>query len=417
MEIAVVGIGDELLRGFTVNTNLAFLGRAFLSEGFEVASSYVVPDRVEAVSGAVRSAISEGCDFVVTTGGLGPTADDVTKAALKDLLGFDWVESAEVASDLKHYWSGRPGPIPKHVAAQALVPNGALVLPNSVGTAPGWVVSVSAEVAGRNGARVAVLPGPPSELEPMVEKHLIPLLEESAEGDDGEGTRRVVKTVVAAGMPESKVERIVAPLLEGEPVSAAYCASPEGVKIYLSGENRSELDVLESAVRAALGTRALRPGNRSPAEEVVALLAERGAVCAVAESCTAGLVAASITETPGSSAVFAGGFIVYSNEMKEKLLDVPRRLLEKHGAVSAEAAEAMLEGLRARLGVDAGIAVTGIAGPGGGTEDKPVGLVYIAVGEGGVSKVERFRFPGDRRRVRERSAATALNMLREILSR
>ena len=415
MRIAVVGIGDELLRGFVVNTNLAFLGRAFLSRGFEVGEAVVVPDVESAVSAAIRDALSSGYDFVVTTGGLGPTADDVTKSAVAGLLGLEFAENADVLACLERYWEGRPGPMPEHIRAQRLVPKGALTLPNEVGTAPGWVVDVPAETAGRGGARVAVLPGPPSELEPMVEKHLLPLLADFAGGTGG----TVVRTVVAAGLPESRVERFAGPLAESAGVSAAYCASPDGVRIYLSScadDAESALDAAEAGIRTKLGIRALPPGVEAPAEHLVALLSERGAVCAVAESCTAGLVAASITDVPGSSAVFAGGFLVYSNAMKEKLLGVPRDVLDDYGAVSAECAEAMLDGLLRSLGVSAGIAVTGIAGPGGGTRGKPVGLVYIAIGFDGDVKVEKFRFPGNRRRVRERSAATAVNALREMLA-
>jgi nicotinamide-nucleotide amidase len=255
-----------------------------------------------------------------------------------------------------------------------------------------------------------MLPGPPGEFTPMVRAHLIPYLKRNCDFDTF-----FTNTIPVVDMPESEVERLTAKLIPDD-MSIAYCASPACVKTYISGSSRKALLEKEREIRGILGAHALPPGFSSPMEFLLRELRERKMTLGIAESCTGGMIAAETTSFPGASQVFKGGVVAYSNELKRKLLDIPEELLEKHGAVSGECAGAMVENLCRKLDVDAGIAVTGIAGPGGGTPEKPVGLVYAGIRVNGETKVKKFQFPGDRKRVRERTLHSSVNALLAMLS-
>ena len=419
MKIAVVCIGDELLKGFTINTNLTDLGTALMQIGLSPELSVTIPDNQAAIAGELNRLLTDDMDIIIFSGGLGPTLDDLTKQVIAKELGLALEVDDGVMDQLKKYWKKRGAPLPDIATNQALVPVGAEWLPNDVGTAPGLLITV--DRATRDTARLAdtikerqriiMLPGPPGEFNPMVKNHLIPYLNQICDFRE-----RFTKTIVVADMPESRIEKATASLVPKE-MSIAYCASPACVKVYLSGDDIEALALKEREIRGVLSPNALPIGISSPVEQLICELRENSLTLAVAESCTGGMIAAEFTSFPGSSDVFKGGFIVYSNEIKTQLLDVPTDLLEKFGAVSAECAENMVGNLCRSLNVNAGIAVTGIAGPGGGTEEKPVGLVYAGIHFNGNTIVKEFHFPGDRQRIRERTLYSSVNAMRALMRR
>jgi nicotinamide-nucleotide amidase len=343
-------------------------------------------------------------DAVVVTGGLGPTADDLTREAAARLLGRPLVRHLPTEARLRALWRRRGRPLPEGNLRQALFPRGAAVLPNPVGTAPGFAVKV-----GR--VPLFCLPGPPGEMVPMLRRRVLPALRALRPG-----LPRVREAkITCCGVPESVVAERLGDLMDRDrPVAVGTTASGGVVTVRIHGSGAAAQGVAgthREAVRR-LGGDAFDPAGRSPAEALVALLARKGLTVATAESCTGGLVGGRITEAPGASAVFRGGVVAYENRVKESVLGVPRALLRKHGAVSAATAESMARGARRFLRADLAVAVTGIAGPGGGTRAKPVGLVWIAVADRrGAVSVSR-RFPGDRPFVRALAVATALDLLR-----
>ena len=416
MRIAIVCIGDELLKGFTVNTNLTDLGTALMGIGLSPEISVTIPDTQTAIAKELSRQLETGMDIIIFSGGLGPTLDDLTKQVIAKELGLSLEINEDVMEKLREYWKRRGSKLPSIASNQALVPEGAEWLPNDIGTAPGLLIKVDSR---RHSAKPAtakdpkqllvMLPGPPGEFNPMVKNHLIPYLVGFREFRG-----RFTKTITVANMPESRVENATASLIPTD-MSIAYCASPACVRVYLSGDDTTALTMKEREIRKILTPNALPEGVSSPVEQLIRELRENSMTLAVAESCTGGMIAAEFTSFPGASDVFKGGFIAYSNELKTQLLDVPPDLLETHGAVSAECAETMVRNLCATLNVDAGIAVTGVAGPGGGTPDKPVGLVYAGIHLNGKTYVKEFHFPGDRQRIRERTLFSTVNELRALM--
>lgn len=374
--------------------------------GWCVASSSVVPDD----TGKLADALGLACDthrVVVVIGGLGPTRDDLTRAAVAAHLGVPLEASAACDRAIRAFLADRGLQVSEAaIRAQALVPRGALRLPNICGTAPGLLC--------RHGQGVLfLLPGPPREFVPMFRDHVLPLLPEHL------GGRRHSRTLCVCGLAESAVAERVDRLLRDlcAPLSIAYCARPSGVHVRLTVDAGSAGSLASAAELMAddLGPHLLPEGLLSVQEHVAVLLAENGWTLATAESCTGGLIAAQLTDLPGSSRYFQGGIVSYADTWKQDYLGVDLETLEVHGTVSRDTAETMISGLLERTGVDAGIAVTGIAGPGGGTPEKPVGLVYIGVAFRGERHVRRFIFRGTRETVRLRAAGTALDLLRGLL--
>lgn len=407
MRLEVISIGDELLAGHTVNTNLAYLGDALARIGHTVAAETCIPDTLEGIAQAVGNA-AKRADVVVTIGGLGPTSDDVTRDAVANALECPLEFRQEVLEAIQTWLGERSVRVPEtSMRVQAHVPGGGEWMPNRNGTAPGlWTEA--------KGTIVVSLPGPPRELRPMVEEVVLPRLRERFP------PAVVTRTVPTAGIPESVLfERLEPVLAEKHPgVRPAYCAGPHRVDIRLVADsaNADQLEAAVATTRETLPEGVLPPGCANLAQAVGVMLRERGASVATAESCTGGAIAQEITAVPGASDYFVGGVVVYANEWKTNWLGVPPPMIEQHGAVSAEVAEAMARGLRERTGADFAIAVTGIAGPGGGTEEKPVGLVFIAIGGPDGGMVVRHVFPGNRETVQRRTTILALSNLRTMLA-
>ena len=403
MNIHLVCTGTELLIGHTLNTNQHFIGGCLDAAGYRLAAERCVSDTGTAIAAAVRDELAHA-DVVITIGGLGPTTDDLTRDSVARELGVPLKYHPDVHAVITAYLAGRNVTVPaESLRVQAMVPENATPLPNRNGTAPGlWCPAPGGKV-------VVMLPGPPRELQPMFQEQVLPRLRELAPPE----VARVAFSV--CGLPESAVaevvERELAPFADIEP---AYCARPAQVEVRLSATPalKARLELARARLMECLGDAVLPAGCSEPAQAVGAMLLERRLWVATAESCTGGWIAKTLTDLPGASAWFSGGLVTYSNDWKECLLDIPEAILNDYGAVSAETVTAMLEALFRRYEADAGIAVTGIAGPAGGTADKPVGLVYIATGLRAQRQVTRHLFPGNRDSVRQRTVTTALNQLR-----
>ena len=411
MKVEVVTIGDELLLGFTIDTNAAYLARELASLGIEISRRTSVGDSAADIASAVREALDRS-DGVITTGGLGPTSDDMTKPAIAALLGRGLYRDEEVIRSLEERWArmGRKGPMPESNFTQAMIPEGAVIIPNGHGSAPGiWLDD-------DHGRWVAMLPGVPREMRAMLSE-LLPRLKERVKAT----TVVMSWTLRTTGIAESALADLLGDLGRSvNGLSPAFLPSVEGVDIRLTSRDlpRSEaLGRLEDAVsklREVIGQHVYGEGAIDLAAVVLDMCRAEGIRIAVAESCTGGLLGARITAIPGSSDVFIGGALAYDNSTKIELLGVEPLEIETHGAVSEAVAVAMARGVRRRLSADLGISITGIAGPGGGTPDKPVGTVWIAL-DGRVTGARGMRLIGDRAEIRQRSAQAALDFVRRQL--
>ena len=408
MKATVITIGNELLSGRTLDLNFAFLARALAEAGVRVVRHFTVGDERPAMLAAVRAAETDS-ELVVLSGGLGPTADDLTREVMAELAGVPLVENRELAERLAARAATLGRPLTHVARRQALLPAGVETLPNPVGEAPGlWIE--------RQGRVVCALPGVPGELQAMTRESLMPRLRTRA----GVGVAVQAVTLRTLGISEAVIaQRIEDDAVDLTGVELAYLPQAAGVDLRIVGAGADAARAV-ARVEAALAERfaaAIYARGEETIEEVVfRLLRERGLKLAVAESCTGGLVGYRVTRVPGSSEVFVGGVVAYADAIKASELGVPAELITAAGAVSAETAVAMAEGAIARLGADVGLAVTGIAGPGGGSEAKPVGLVFIGLaGRGGASVSRRLQLPGDRHQIRERASALALECLRRFL--
>ena len=415
MDIEIVTIGDELLLGFTIDTNAAHLARELAAIGVRIARRSTVGDTASEIADGVALALRR-TGAVITTGGLGPTSDDLTKPAVAAIFGRTMYHDAAVMAQIEELFRSRgyPGPIPATNRVQAMIPEGARILRNRHGSAPGiWLE----DEAGR---WVAMLPGVPREMKGMLADTLIPLIIERT---------GVVETVVRSrtlrttGISESALAERVADLATGfESLSLAFLPGADGVDLRLTSRDArpTQADSLlrdaGDRLRDRLGERIYGEGATDLAAVVIEMCRTRGLRIAVGESCTGGLVGARLTAVPGSSAVFIGGVIAYDDRVKVDLLNVPADIIAAHGAVSEPVVRLMASGARARFGTAIGIAVSGVAGPGGGTPTKPVGTVWTAVDVQGTIKAMGRGYPGDREEIRARSAQTALDMVRSVLA-
>jgi nicotinamide-nucleotide amidase len=413
MDIEIVTIGTELLLGYTLDSNGAEIARSLGEHGVRVVRRTSVGDQSEEIREAVRGAL-ERTGAVLTTGGLGPTRDDVSKRAVAELFGVslrfdDAVWEALVSRFAK---LGRVPVASNRV--QAEVPEGATVLPNRWGTAPGlWLDS--ARMSGREGVRglVIMLPGVPHEMRNLLRHEVIPRLVES-----GSGTVVRSLTVRTTGIPESTLaERLGEIESDIAPLTLAYLPGEDGVDLRVTAwalppaNAEQRLRVAAELLQARGGEHVYGEGDTDLATLVLESARARSFHIAVAESCTGGLLAKRLTDTPGSSDVFRGGVVAYDNALKTSLLDVPLELIKRHGAVSEEVARAMALGAARRLDADLTAAVTGIAGPGGGTPDKPVGTVWFATALQGDVATLRSVIPGSRSEMRARAAQAGLYLL------
>jgi nicotinamide-nucleotide amidase len=413
-----IAVGSEMLTPFRQDTNSLFVIERLNQIGVKVAFKTTVGDRMEHLVGAVRTA-AQRVDIVVIMGGLGPTEDDLTRQAVAEAMGIHIRRNADIVAELYKRFAARRMSMSENNAQQADVLEGAHVVPNANGTAPAqWLDTVF----GGHRKILILLPGPPLELKPIFENDCLPRLREAL-------PQRFIamRTLKAAMIGESACDARIAPIYKHYPdIETTILANGGDIQLNLICE-KSALDIAQARVDELAGRieeeldDLIYSTQGESLEEIVLLyLGMKGATLAVAESCTGGLVAERITSIPGSSRAFLGGAVVYSNELKTLYAGVDAALIERHGAVSSQVAKAMAEGIRKKTGATIGLAVTGVAGPGGGTEEKPVGLVYIAVAHGKeIEVVEKnfaaFSTQSTRERVRTLAAQAALDLVRRRL--
>jgi nicotinamide-nucleotide amidase len=419
VQVELITIGDELLLGFTIDTNAAHISRTLAASGVEVVRRTTVGDEAEKIAAAVREALDR-TGAVITTGGLGPTSDDLTKPAIAKIFGREMKLDEAMAAKIEERWRARfpNSRFPATNRMQAEIPEGALILTNRHGTAPGiWLED-------ERGRWVAMLPGVPREMRGMLAEELLPAIRRRAQKEENIILSGTLRTT---GIAESAIADLLGPNFLGEPgtelgsLPLAYLPGVAGVdlRVTVKGLPRPQA---ESMIREAIVKLKSRVSAYAYGEDDADLAAVVLEKCrastlklAVAESCTGGLLGERLTNIPGSSDVFLGGVIAYHNEVKRNLLGVRAEDIDSHGAVSEAVAVQMAAGVRRKLGADVAVSVTGIAGPGGGTNEKPVGLVWIAVHASEV-KARRFHVGGDRAEIRQRAAQAALEMVRRALS-
>jgi nicotinamide-nucleotide amidase len=410
----IIAVGSELLTPFRTDTNSLFITGKLNDLGIEVTLKAIVGDDLQAIVSTFEH-VRAHADLMVLTGGLGPTADDLTREAVALALGLPLDEDTEVVERIRRRFARRGLEMPEVNRRQALVPRGAIALENANGTAPGlWIEPA--------GGPVLLLPGPPREMQPMLDRVVETHLARYA------GPSRLYRRVMRiAGRTESHVEEAVQPVYSrwaaaSPPIATTILASPGQIELHLTvhaaarEEAESLLDRATSEIATVLGPDLFSADERLLEEVVGGLLRQRRFRIALAESCTGGLVASRLTDVPGSSDYVDASLVTYSNAAKTRFLGVPESLIRANGAVSAPVALGMATGVRERTGADVGVGITGIAGPGGGTPEKPVGLVVIAVaGPGDAISVRTFTFPGERRLVKFQASQAALDAVRRVL--
>jgi nicotinamide-nucleotide amidase len=402
----IVSIGNELLNGRTVDTNAAYIAGRLRTISLPVVGVHSVPDEESAIERALALAAGEA-DVVVTTGGLGPTDDDLTRQAFARFLGVELVLRPDLLEKIKQFFDRRGIEMSARNSIQACIPQGAAAMENERGTAPG--------IRARKGGKwLFALPGVPSEMRHMLDTQVLPELRLVVSGQ-----AVAVRRLKCFGVGESGIAEMIGDAMQRGRNPLVNCTVHAGVislEVVATAADRAEAEEMaereERSLRTALGTLVYGTNDQTLGEVVGEGLVRTGQTLAVAESCTGGLLAELITDIPGSSRYFTYGWVTYSNEAKCRELEVPREMIDTYGAVSEQVARAMAQGARRKAGTDYAIAITGIAGPGGGSEQKPVGLVYIAVDNRDGTDTSRYVFSFDRSSVRLRAAQTALNTLR-----
>lgn len=403
--------GDELLRGDIVNTNQAYLGERLLEAGIFTTHAVSVTDDREAISRAIVSALLRHPDVLILSGGLGPTEDDLTREAVADALNQPLELQEGLLEAIRERFRMLDMRMGESNRKQALIPRGAVAIP-MVGTAPGFWIEEGETL-------IAAVPGVPRELEEMWAGTLAPLVSRRLGRRDPDG-EPAVRRLRLHGIGESTLADLLAEIpWRGEGVEIGTRASLDGITLVLraqpDGDSRERLAQVEERVRNVLGVKIFGSDDETLAGVLGALLRDRGLTLATAESCTGGLVAKRLTDHPGSSDFFVGGVVTYSDALKTRLLGVEPAFLKEYGAVSEEVALAMARGARERLGAECSIATTGIAGPTGGSAEKPVGLVYVATAIGDDVQARQFNMFRSREEIRERTAYASLDVLRRRL--
>jgi nicotinamide-nucleotide amidase len=406
MDAEIIAVGSELLTPLYLDTNSLYLTEKLNNLGIEVRFKTVVGDRREDLGAALRVALARS-PLIILTGGLGPTEDDVNREVVAELIRRPLREVPELRQRLQERFARLGRIMPDNNLRQALVPEGAEWFENQHGTAPGIWIEHDDHI-------VMLLPGPPRELEPMFAAHCLPRLAQYA------GSQRIrTRVYKIVGLPESDVDQRIAPIYKAYSNPATtILATPGAIEVHLRAraasteEAEAVLSELGDKIELALGDYVFSTQGESLEEVVGMYLVMRQKTVAVAESCTGGLLAERLTRMAGSSKFFLGGAVCYSDELKTLLAGVPPALIEAHGAVSKPVAQALAEGIRARAGASIALGITGIAGPGGGTAEKPVGLVFIALADERGTQVREFHFPGLRDRVRHWASQMALEMIR-----
>jgi nicotinamide-nucleotide amidase len=433
MNIELVNTGSELMLGRVLNTHQQWLCRRLADLGHVVTRQVAVGDAGSQIQQAVREALGRA-DLVITTGGLGPTSDDLTRDLIAELLGKKLVANPEVLAHIENFFAKRGRPRPVKTTVETFVPEGALVFLNQTGTAPGLAMKIEQSegrvprVPDQKTVRdsrspslrtqwLVMLPGPPRELRPMFDGSVVPLLEREFADEIF-----ICRTLRSTGIGESRVQEMVegglSPLVQCG-LEVGYCARPGAVDVRLTASGAPAEKIVnegDAIVQKILGEHIFGFDDDEIEDVVVRLLTERKKTLALAESCTGGCIAQRMTDVPGASVVFLGGMVSYANSIKEKFLGVRAETLQQYGAVSEAVARAMAFGTREKFGSDFAIAVTGIAGPGGGTPEKPVGTVFIALASASGVQVKKFLNVWERATFKQVTATQALDWLRRTVS-
>lgn len=429
MNVEIVNTGSELMLGRVLNTHQQWLCRRLADLGHVVTRQVAIADAGNEIQQAVREALSRA-DFIITTGGLGPTSDDITRELIAELLGKKLVENKDVLTHIENYFAKRNRPRPARTSVETFVPEGAEVFINNHGTAPGLAMRVdedgkwrmengnipwtpSATIHPPSSRWLIMLPGPPRELRPMFDEYVVPLLKREFADEIF-----VCRTLRSTGVGESRVQEYVEndlqPLVK-RGLEIGYCARPGAVDVRLTAKGDEAVEIVregEAIVMRILGANIFGVDDDEIENTVVQLLTQQKKTLALAESCTGGNIAHRVTNVPGASAVFLGGVVSYANAVKEKFVGVHPETLQQYGAVSEAVAREMAAGAREKFGSDFALAVTGIAGPGGGTPEKPVGTVFIALASASGVDVKKMLNPWDRSTFKEVAATQALEILR-----
>jgi len=417
MNVEIVNTGSELMLGRVLNTHQQWLCRRLADLGHVVTRQVAIADTGSEIQKAVREAFGRA-DLIITTGGLGPTSDDLTRELIAELLGKKLIANKEVLAHIENFFTKRGRPRPQKTDVETLVPEGAEVFLNQTGTAPGLAMEIgNGKLEMGNSQWLLMLPGPPRELRPMFDTFVVPLLKREFADEIF-----VCRTLLTTGIGESRVQEFVEADLQplvARGLEVGYCARPGAVDVRLvaSGAAAENLAAeAEAVVQRILGENIFGRDDEEIEQVVVKLLRQKQKTLAVAESCTGGLLANRITDVPGASEIFLGGMVSYANAAKEKFLGVRAETLAAHGAVSEAVAREMAVGARGKFGSDLAIAMTGIAGPAGGTPEKPVGTVFIALASAAGVEVKKFLNVWDRATFKQVTATQALEWLRRTLS-
>jgi len=413
MKAEIVATGTELLLGETLNTSAHYLTGKLSSLGIEVDYHTTVGDNSERLEQVLRQAIGR-TDIVVTTGGLGPTVDDLTKELVAKVLDLKLELDATSLEQLQKFFARRKAPMPLNNEKQVYFPKDAKILPNPIGTAPGAIIE-------KNGKTVIILPGPPYEMRPMFDNYVWPELQRIIGPQAERMNERVLKVF---GMGESAIEEVLGELMSLPNLTMALLAKRAEMHIRMvarstettSQEAANSLDRAEEEIRRRLGDKVFGRDQETMIGIVGQTLKDKHLTMATAESCTGGLLAAALTQEPGSSEFYLGGAVSYSNSVKQGILGVSEESLQNFGAVSEDVAKEMAEGIRSKVGSDLAISTTGIAGPDGGSDQKPVGLVYIGIATPEGVRAKKFQFYGERESVRQLTVQAALNEVRQHMS-
>ncbi|HOW65421.1 MAG TPA: competence/damage-inducible protein A [Candidatus Paceibacterota bacterium] len=416
MNIEIINTGTELMLGSTLNTHHQWLARELFQAGYLVTRQLTVADDGPSIQEAAREALGRA-DLILITGGLGPTSDDLTRELIAALLGKKLALDESILDRISSFYQDRQRALPPSTRVQAMVPEGARVLTNHYGTAPGLAMECQPNPYRKDGraSLLILLPGPPRELHPMFQEQVLPWVKQKFVLNQP-FFARILRTT---GLGESSIEEKIGPVLTGlvsEGLELGYCARIGQVDLRLIGRGVRAQEVVgeaEAIIRRELGDAIYGVGEVLLESEVVRMLTEKRQTLSLAESCTGGLIAHRITNVPGASQVLLAGFVTYSNTAKTQFLGVPDEIIRAHGAVSEAVARAMAEGARQHAGSDFALAVTGIAGPAGGSAAKPVGTVFIALASRDETRIVRQFNPLDRESFKLMVSQQALNMLRK----
>ena len=401
LAVSLISIGDELLKGKIMNTHPAYMGAELLKHGIIPELQLTVKDNVEEIKDALKYCQIKS-NIIILTGGLGPTTDDITVQVISEFFNKKIIQSEQALHGLKEFLKSRNSTsITKVNLKQTFIPENSEILSNPNGTAPG-IKLITGEYS------IFLLPGPTHELKPMFEKNVLPYIIDQIK------EKTIFESIYAVGIPESDFQKKISEILgiDYENYDIAFRANPGICELMISGKTKSAVTEAIKKIKKYYKASILLPGFTHPAEEISDIFIRSQWTLSTAESCTGGLIAGKVTDIPGVSSFYKGGYIVYSNELKESLLNVQTTTLAQYGAVSPETAKEMVVGLCKNLKTDAGIATTGIAGPDGGTPEKPVGLVYIGIKLFDSIIVKKYRMHGSREIIRQKTVITALDQLR-----